>query len=301
VKKMVILLDNKMPVVIQGITGREGSLRAEYQKRYGTNIVAGVTPGRGGSKVGDIPVYDTIADAVRKQGPIDVTNTFVPGPFLRDAVFEALDSGIKLVVSPVERVPLQDILQMMAAAKQHGARILGPGSIGLVNTNVSVAGWLGGNIETAKRMFVPGPVGVISRSGGQSGTVPFALRQVGLGVSAVVHIGTEPVVGISMGEVLEEFEKDDRTKAVAAFGEIGGPHEEEAADVIKAGKFTKPFVIYVAGAWAPAGMRFSHASSIIEGGRGSAQSKMAALKDAGAYVVDRPDQIAPTVKKLLKM
>ena len=297
---MAILLDNKMPVVIQGITGREGSLRAEYQKSYGTNIVAGVTPGRGGSKVGDIPVYDTIAEAVRKHGHIEVSNTFVPGPFLRDAVYEALDAGVKLIVAPVERVPLQDILQMMAASKRANARILGPGSIGLVNTDLSVAGWLGGNLETAKRMFVKGPVGVISRSGGQSGTVPFALGQAGLGVSAVVHVGTEPVVGISMGEVLEEFEKDDRTKAVAAFGEIGGPHEEEAADVIKAGKFTKPFVIYIAGAWAPPGMRFSHASSIIEGGRGSAQSKMAALKEAGAYVVERPDQIAPTVKRLLE-
>ena len=297
---MSILLDNKMPVVIQGITGREGSLRAEYQKSYGTNVVAGVTPGRGGSKVGDIPVYDTIAEAVRKQGPIEVSNTFVPGPFLKEAVFEALDGGVKLIVAPVERVPLHDILQMMTAAKHHNARILGPGSIGLVNTNISVAGWLGGNLQAAKRMFVPGPVGVISRSGGQSGTVPFALGQAGLGVSAVIHVGTEPVVGISMGELLEEFEKDDRTKAVAAFGEIGGPHEEEAADVIKAGKFTKPFVIYVAGAWAPEGMRFSHASSIVEGGRGSAQSKMKALREAGAYVVDGPDQIAPTVKRLLK-
>lgn len=297
---MTILLDNKMPVVIQGITGREGSLRAQYQKSYGTNVVAGVTPGRGGSWVGDIPVYDTVAEAVRKHGQIDVSNTFVPGPFLKDAVFEALDNGVKLVIAPVERVPLHDILQMMSAAKRARARILGPGSIGLVNTNISVAGWLGGGLESAKRMFVPGPVGVISRSGGQSSTVPFALKKVGVGVSAVVHVGTEPVVGISMGELLEMFEEDERTEIVAAFGEIGGTHEEEAAEVIKAGKYTKPFVIYVAGAWAPPGMRFSHASSIIEGGRGTAQSKIKALKEAGAHVVDKPDQLAPKVNQLLK-
>jgi succinyl-CoA synthetase alpha subunit len=297
---MGILLDNKMPMLIQGITGREGSSRAAYMKEYGTNVVAGVTPGRGGDNVEGIPVYDTVAEAVRKQGHIEGSTIFVPGPFLKDAVFEALDNDIKFIVAPVERVPLQDILQMTALSKRCGARILGPGSIGIVTPGVAVAGWLGGNVKTARDLFVPGPVGVISRSGGQSGTVPWVLKDAGLGISTCVHVGTEPVTGISMGEVLELFEKDEQTKAVAAFGEIGGPHEEEAAETIKAGKYTKPFIIYIAGAWAPPGMRFSHASSIIEGGKGTAQSKIDALRNAGAYVVERPDQLASTTKRVLE-
>jgi succinyl-CoA synthetase alpha subunit len=297
---MAILLKKEMKVLVQGITGREGSARAVYMKNYGTNIVGGVTPGRGGEDVSGIPVYNTVEEAVRKLGPIDTSVTFVPGTGLKDAVLEALDAGIKFIVSPVERVPLYDILEMMAYVKQKGARLLGPGSIGILSPGVAVAGWLGGNVQTANRMFVPGPVGVISRSGGQSGTVPWAIKEAGLGVSTVVHIGTEPVLGMSMGDILPLFEEDKDTKAVAVFGEIGGPYEEEAAEAVRQKSFTKPLVVFVAGAWAPEGMRFSHASSIIERGKGSAKDKIKSLKEAGVHVVDRPDEIAPTLKRLLQ-
>ncbi|MFH0848606.1 MAG: CoA-binding protein [archaeon] len=297
---MTILLDNKMTMIVQGITGREGSMRATYMKEYGTNVVAGVTPGRGGEEVSGIPVYDTVAEAVKKQGHIEASTIFVPGPLLKEAVFEAVESGIKFIVTPVERVPLHDILQIVAMVKRYDAKILGPGSIGLITPNVAIAGWLGGDARRAREVFTPGPVGIISRSGGQSGTLPWVLKEAGLGVSTCVHVGTEPVTGISMGEVLELFGKDDQTKIVVAFGEIGGSHEEEAADVMKAGKYKKPFVIYIAGAWAPPGMRFSHASSIIEGGRGTAQSKISALKEAGAEVVQRPDELASTAKRILE-
>jgi succinyl-CoA synthetase alpha subunit len=188
---------------------------------------------------------------------------------------------------------------MMAYGKQKGARLLGPGSIGIISPGIAAAGWLGGTPEFAKRVFVPGPVGVISRSGGQSGTVPWAIKEAGLGVTTVVHIGTEPVLGMSMGDILPLFEADPDTKAVAVFGEIGGPYEEEAAEAVRNKKFTKHLVVYVAGAWAPEGMRFSHASSIIERGKGSAKDKIKSLKEAGVHVVDRPDEIAPTIKRLL--
>ncbi len=297
---MAILLKKDMKVLVQGITGREGSARAGYMKSYGTNIVGGVTPGRGGEAVSEIPVFNTVDEAVRTLGPVDLSVTFVPGTGLKDAVLEALDSNIKFIVSPVERVPLYDILEMMACVKQHDARLLGPGSIGILSPGVAVAGWLGGNVQAANRMFVPGHVGVISRSGGQSGTVPWAIKEAGLGVSTVVHIGTEPVLGMSMGDVLPLFQQDEDTHAVAVFGEIGGPYEEEAAEAVRCKEFTKPLVVFVAGAWAPEGMRFSHASSIIERGRGSVKEKVKSLKEAGVHVVDRTDEIAPTLKRLLQ-
>lgn len=296
---MAILIEKNTTVLVQGITGREGSARAAFMKGYGTKVVAGVTPGRGGEEVSGIPVYNTVEEAIRAHGPIDASVTFVPGPGLKVAVYEALDGGIKFIVMPVERVPLYDILEMLAYGKQKGAKLLGPGSIGIISPGIAAAGWLGGTPEFAKRVFVPGPVGVISRSGGQSGTVPWAIKEAGLGVSTVLHIGTEPVLGMSFADILPLFEKDPDTKGVAIFGEIGGPYEEEAAECVRKGEFTKPLVVYVAGAWAPEGMRFSHASSIIERGRGSAKDKIKSLKEAGGHVVDRPDEIAPTLKRLL--
>ena len=160
-------------------------------------------------------------------------------------------------------------------------------------------GWLGGSADWAKMLFEPGPVGVISRSGGQSGTVPWALKVAGLGISTAMHIGTEPVLGLTMADVLKLFEKDEQTKAVAIFGEIGGTLEEEAAEAVANDEFTKPLVVFIAGAWAPEGMRFSHASSIVEKGRGTAQGKIKALTEAGAHVVDSPEDIAPKIKELI--
>jgi len=297
---MAILLTKETTVLVQGITGREGSARTAFMKGYGTRVVAGVTPGRGGEEVSGIPVFNTVAEAIKEKGPIDASVTFVPGPGLKDAFLEAIDSGIKFVVSPVERVPLYDIMEMVAYGKQKGVRLLGPGSIGIISPGIAAAGWLGGTPEFARRVFLPGPVGVLSRSGGQSATVPWALKLVGLGLTTVIHVGTEPVTGTSFGEILPLFEKDPDTKGVAVFGEIGGPHEEEAAECVRKKEFTKPLVIFVAGAWAPEGMRFSHASSIIERGKGSAKSKVESLREAGVHVVDRPDELGPTIKKLIE-
>jgi len=298
---MAILLKKETRALVQGITGREGSARAVFMRGVGTNVVAGVTPGRGGDEVSGIPVYNTVEEATRAKGPFDVSVTFVPGTALKEAVFEALDAGIRWLVMPVERVPLYDILEIVAYGKQKDAMLLGPGTIGIHSPGIGTLGWLGGSVENARNRFVPGHVGVISRSGGQSGTLPWTIKVAGMGVSTVIHVGTEPVTGMSTDQILPYFQEDDETHAVVMFGEIGGTQEEEAADIVKAGKFTKPLVVYVAGAWAPAGMRFSHASSIVERGKGSAKDKIAYLRAAGIHVVDRPAELATTVTRLLKL
>ncbi len=296
---MAILLDEKTTVLIQGITGREGSTRARFMSEYGTKVVGGVTPGRGGTEVWHIPVYNTVEEAWKDRGSIDATVTFVPGPVVKEAVFEAINAGVKLIVMPVERVPLHDILQMVTYARQKNVRIIGPGSFGLISPGKAVAGWIGGTEEMTKEVFKPGSVGVLSRSGGQTTTVCWTLMKVGLGVSTAIHIGSEPILGMTFAEYLPLFEKDDETKAVAIFGEIGTVAEEEAAEIVKERAFTKPLVAYIAGATAQPGIRFSHASAIIERGRGSAQSKIKALKEAGAHVVDKPEELAPTVARIL--
>ncbi len=298
---MSIIIDENTTVVVQGMTGREGSLRTKYMQDYGTNVVAGVTPGKGGTEVHGIPVYDTVKEAIRHHGMIDASVTFIPGPALKGAVYEAIDAGIKFVCSPVERIPIHDVIDMVSYARKNDVKLLGPGSLGMISPGKAVVGWLGGSVDWASMLFEPGPVGVISRSGGQSGTVPWALKVAGLGISTALHIGTEPVLGLTMADVLKNFEQDDQTKAVAVFGEIGGTLEEEAAEAVANKDFTKPLVVFIAGAWAPEGMRFSHASSIVEKGRGTAQGKMKALTEAGAYVVDSPEEIAPKIKELIEI
>jgi len=296
---MAILLDEGSRVLVQGITGREGSARARFMSAYGTNVVAGVTPGRGGRRVGSIPVYDTVAEAVERHGPIDTATTFVPGPAVRDAVIEAVDAGIGFIVMPVERVPLHDALALLARAKEKGAKVLGPGSLGLISPGKAVAGWIGGSEDFAREMFKTGHVGVISRSGGQTGTLSWAISREGPGISTAIHVGGEPVVGLSPAELLPLFEADPETRAVALFGEIGTVAEEEAAEVIARGGFTKPLVAYIAGTGVRPGMRFSHASAIVEGGRGTAEGKIAALREAGATVVEKPEDLAPAVARAL--
>jgi len=298
---MSILLDENTKVIVQGMTGREGSLRTAFMKGYGTKVVAGVTPGRGGQEVHGIPVYDTVKEAIKHEGMVDSSVTFIPGPGLKSAVYEAIDAGIKFIVSPVERIPVHDVIGMVNYALKNGVKILGPGSLGIISPGKAAIGWLGGSADWAQTLFEPGPIGVISRSGGQSGTVPWALKVAGLGISTAMHIGTEPVLGLTMADVLKMFETDEQTKAVAIFGEIGGTQEEEAAETVASGQFTKPLVVFIAGAWAPEGMRFSHASSIVERGRGTAQGKIKALTEAKAHVVDSPEEIAPKIKELINL
>ncbi len=297
---MTILIDENTRVIVQGITGREGSARTRFMLDYGTEVLGGITPGRGGGEVWGVPVYNTVTEAIAVHGQIDASVTFVPGPQVKDAVVEAIEAGVKFIVVPTERVPLHDSLEMITLARKKGTLILGPGSLGLVSVDKAAMGWLGGSEEFAREIFKPGSVGVMSRSGGQTSTVVWSLTTSGLGISTAMHIGAEPVVGLSFAELLLLFESDEQTRGVALFGEIGTVAEEEAAEVIREGRFSKPLVAYIAGRSLPAGMRFSHASAIIEGGRGTAESKVAALSGVGAYVVDRPQEIATTLAKVLK-
>jgi len=296
---MAILIDENTTVLIQGITGREGSARARFMLDYGTKVLGGVTPGRGGSDVWGVPVFNSIKEATGKFGSIDASVTFVPGPQVKEAVIEAIEAGIKFVLVPAERVPLHDSLEMIALARKRGARILGPGSMGLLSAGKAAMGWLGGSGEFAQEIFRLGPVGVMSRSGGQTSTVVWSLMKAGIGITTAIHVGAEPILGSSFADLLPLFGDDEETKAVVIFGEIGTVAEEEAAEVVNEGRFTKPLVAYIAGRSLPADMRFSHASAIIERGRGTAESKVKALEGIGVQVVDNPQEIATTVAKIL--
>jgi succinyl-CoA synthetase alpha subunit len=298
--KMAILIDEKNKVLVQGITGRTGEMATRLMVEYGTKVIAGMTPDRGGEQVWGVPVYNTVMEAVNEHGIMDMSATFVPAPLVKSAVIEALDAGIKTIVMPVERVPLHDILEVVARAKKAGARIIGPGSLGIISPGKALCGWIGGAKEFAEEAFKPGHVGVISRSGGQTSTIPWTLCREGLGISTAVHTGTELILGTTAAEYLELYEKDNETDAVVMFGEIGGIMESEVAEIIKEGKYTKPFVIYIAGRTLPSGIRFSHASAIVQRGRDTVESKEKALQEAGAYVVSKPQELVQTVAKILK-
>jgi len=245
-----------------------------------------------------IPVYDSVEEVVDEFGEIEASVTFVPGPQLKDAAMEAIKAGIKKIFMPVERVPLHDILAIIAAAKD--SILVGPGSLGVISPGKAVAGWLGGSDEAAREAFKEGCVAVLSRSGGQTATVSWALSKAGVGVSTAVHVGTEPVLGTTLAEYLQMCEEDEQTKAIAIFGEIGGIAEEEVAEVIIEKGIEKPIVAYIAGSSLPSGIRFSHASAIVEGGKGTFESKRRALEGAGVTVVDRPIEIVEKIKVLLE-
>lgn len=296
---MAILIDENTTVLVQGITGREGTARTRTMVDYGTRILCGVTPGRGGTNVWEVPVYNSVKEAVDAHGPIDASVVFVPGPQAKSAVVEALEAGIRFLVVPAERVPLHDSLEMIAMARRKNARILGPGSLGIISAGRALMGWIGGTEEFAREVFKPGHVGVISRSGGQTTTVAWGITHSGLGITTALHVGAEPVVGSNFAELLPMFQADPETRLVVMFGEIGTVAEEEAAEVVREGKFNKPLVAYIAGRSLPAGVRFSHASAIIERGRGTAESKVKALQEAKAYVVEKPQEIATTILGIL--
>lgn len=298
---MPILIDENTRMLIQGITGRFGQGVARRMIEVGSKVIVGVTPGRGGQSVWGVPVYNTIKEAIEAVGPVDAAVTVVPGPNAKTAVIEAFEAGIKTVLMRVERVPLHDALEVIAQAKLHNIRLIGPGSAGVVSPGKASFGGLGGFIGSSdlpKIAFKPGRIGVISRSGGQTSTLSWVVCSAGLGISTAVHLGSEPVLGTTLTELLPLYEEDEQTDGVVYFGEIGTVLEEEAAELIKAEGYTKPLIAYIAGKGLPSGLRFSHASAIVEGGKGTAEGKINALKEVGAYVVDRPEDIGPALKKV---
>ncbi len=296
---MAILIDEGTKILIQGITGRTGEFAARYMLEYGSRVVAGVTPGKGGQRVWGVPVYNSVEKALENHGEIDATVTLVPPQNVKEAALEAIMNGVEKLLIPTENVPVQDVLFILAHAKRRGVRVIGPGSFGVISPGKAVLGWIGGSIELAKETFKPGRIGVISRSGGQTTTISWSISKAGLGVSTAIHVGAEPVLGTVEAELLEMFQRDNETSGIALFGEIGGIQEEEAAEIIKARGIRKPIVAYIAGRFLPRGVRFSHASAIITGRRGSAESKIEALRDAGVKIVDKPKEIASTLLEIL--
>jgi succinyl-CoA synthetase alpha subunit len=295
---MAILVNEKSRVIIQGITGREGMVRAQLMKDYGTKVVAGVTPGRGGQDVHGIPVYDSVVQAWEKLGPMDVSVIFVPAALVRGAALEAIDAGVKLLVIVPDRVPIHDVLEIAAQAAEKGARFVGPNTLGLVSPGKAVLGMIGGRAERAREWFRPGFVGVSSRSGGMTSAISYYLTQAGLGQSTIVHVGGDAVVGLSHPEVMALFEEDPETKMAVMFGEIGTSQEERVADLIESGEFTKPLIAYIGGKAAKSGTRFSHAGAIVEGSRGSHETKVKRLREAGAHVVEAISDIPRKAKEL---
>jgi len=296
---MSILIDETKRVLVQGITGREGMARARLMKDYGTQVVAGVTPGRGGEQAEGIPVFDTVEEAWEKSGPLDVSVLFIPAPGVKAAALEAIEAGVRLLVIVPDRVPIYDVLAIAKAAKAAGARFVGPNTLGVLSPDKAVAGMMGGQAASARSWFFQGPVGIISRSGGITTSMAYYLAREGIGATTLVHVGGDPVVGLPQPDVVQLFEQDPDTKAVAMFGEIGGTQEERVADLMESGRFTKPLVAFIGGKAAQSGTRFSHAGAIIEGNRGTHAGKVARLRQAGAVVVDAFDDLPKAMKEVL--
>jgi succinyl-CoA synthetase alpha subunit len=288
---MSVLVDEKSRVVVQGITGREGSFHARQCREYGTRIVAGVTPGRGGSAQDGVPVFDTVSEAVEREGA-DVSLIFVPPPAAADAILEAAAAGVRLVVCITEGIPASDMVTVKAALERRATRLVGPNCPGVISPGKCKIGIMPGYIHK------PGPVGVVSRSGTLTYEAVGQLTWRGIGQSTCIGIGGDPIIGTSFLDALRLFRDDEETRAVVMIGEIGGGAEEEAAR-FAAEELGRPVVAFVAGQTAPPGRRMGHAGAIIAGGRGTAAEKMAALEAAGVRVLRSPAAIGEAVEEVL--
>jgi len=291
---MPILVNSNTKVIVQGMTGKEGSFHTRAMVAYGTKVVAGVTPGKGGTKFDGIPVYDSMRDAVREHPDADTSVIFVPARFAPDAMYEAVEAGMRNVVVITEHIPLHDEVRAVNFARANGVRVVGPNCPGLIAPSQRVkVGIIPASIAS------PGKVGIVSRSGTLTYEIALHLSRAGLGVSTAVGIGGDPVIGMSFVEVLKMFSEDPETKGVVIIGEIGGSMEEDAAAFIKSGGLGKPAVAYVAGRTAPPGKRMGHAGAIISMGVGTAESKVKAFESASVPVADRPSQVAELMKAAL--
>lgn len=287
---MSILVDKNTRLLVQGITGNEGDFHTRQMVAYGTKVVAGVTPGKGGEWVlnGKIPVFDSIRQAVNARGA-NVSVIFVPARFAADAMFESADAGIPLIVCITEGIPVQDMMRVRNYLDQKGVRLVGPNCPGLLTPGEAKVGIIPGDIA------IPGNVGVVSRSGTLTYEILYALKQENMGVSTCVGIGGDPVNGTNFVDCLEMFEEDPNTEQVVLIGEIGGSEEETAAEFI-ADRMTKPIAGFIAGQTAPPGKRMGHAGAIIEGGSGLAADKIRALEMAGVQVAQHPEEIPGMLK-----
>jgi succinyl-CoA synthetase alpha subunit len=297
---MAILVNESTRVVVQGITGREGRTRAKLMRDYGTRVVAGCTPGRGGETIDGVPVYDTVLEAVEAYGGLDASVIFVPAPLVKDAALESIAADIPLTVLVGDRVPVWDILEIARAAERVGVSFLGPNTLGVLSVGRGVLGMIGGRAESARAWFKPGRVGVASRSGGMTSSTGYYLSRAGVGLSTLVHVGGDGIVGLPLPAVVRLFQEDTETSCIAMFGEIGGSQEERVAELIASGEVAKPVVAFIGGRAATSGVRFSHAGAIVEGGRGTHEGKVAALREAGATVADAFDALPAAVARVLE-
>lgn len=292
---MSILVDKNTRLICQGITGKAGAFHSEQCQEYGTNLVGGTTPGRGGTTTLGVPVFDTVAEAVAKTGA-NATMIFVPPPFAADAIMEAADAGIEVIVAITEGIPVIDMVRAVAYLRAHrpGARLIGPNCPGIITPGQCKIGIMPGYIHK------PGRIGVVSRSGTLTYEAVWQLTNLGIGQSTCIGIGGDPVNGTSFVDALNLFQADPDTDAVLMMGEIGGNAEEQAAALRASGQFTKPLAAFIAGQTAPPGKRMGHAGAIISGGSGKASDKIAALEGAGIRVAKSPADMGTTLQAVLK-
>ncbi len=290
---MSIFIDGSTRLVVQGITGRDGSFHARQMIEYGTNVVAGVTPGKGGQTFdGSVPVFDTVADAVEETGA-NASVIYVPAAFASSAIFEAADAGVDLIVCITEGVPVADTMRALPYVREKGARLIGPNCPGLIAPGIGKVGILPGQI------VAPGPVGIVSRSGTLTYEVIFQFTRQGIGQSTCVGIGGDPLIGTNFVDCLQAFEADPETRAVAMIGEIGGTDEQVAAEFVR-DHMSKPVVGFIAGQTAPPGRRMGHAGAIISGSEGTAAEKVKVFRECGIAVAERPADLVGLVDSGLR-
>jgi succinyl-CoA synthetase alpha subunit len=301
---MSILIDETTTFIVQGITGREAVNLTRECLDYGSKIVGGVTPGRKGREVHGVPVYDTVAQVVEAGGGVpDGSVVTVPPAFTKDAVFEALDAGVKLIVVVTERIPRRDVAEMVELAGMRGARIIGPNCLGIVVPGVAKMGGIGGPARNTEQAYQPGVVGVMSRSGGMTTEISSTLTAAGLGVSTAVSIGGDAIIGSTYAELMQLFEADEQTEAIVIYTEPGGRMEAQLAEWVRENESRLPIVAFMAGRFMDEeemkGMSFGHAGTIVEGKEDTAAQKIARLEAAGIQVVERIDEIPDAVKSKL--
>jgi succinyl-CoA synthetase alpha subunit len=289
---MGILVNKKTKLIVQGITGHAGKFHAEQCKEYGTHLVGGVTPGKGGTEILGVPVFDTVREAKKAVHP-DVSLIFVPAPFAADAILEAEDAGIELIICITEGIPVRDMLEVKRVMSQSKSRLIGPNCPGIITPGECKIGIMPGYIHKK------GKVGIVSRSGTLTYEAVWQTTQLGLGQSSCVGIGGDPLNGTNFIDVLKLFQEDPQTEAVLLIGEIGGDAEEEAAEWAKA-HLTKPLAVFIAGATAPPGKRMGHAGAIISGGKGGAKEKYAAFEKAGAVITKSPAEMGLAIQKAIQ-